>query len=516
MTTNRRKFIKDSLLFGLSNIALTRTLEQLTGQEVFQSAMANAATASDLKRYVFIFLDGGIRWYDFLDPLGQPSHPASSAPGLNLVPISGYESEACVAFSVMEKAGKYGDFIQDGKAPVLRQRVDGVDFDLGASAGAFNRLLSDARFFRGVETSIEHGTASQLAWCGQPFGSEPRPTIDCLLAGLTYSLASQATKDKMLFPHLIMGRSGYVPASIPQLVAQFPVPPGKNGEDFRRFFGSFLDASFAYGSAKNEPLRAAIHEFVNTRNSKFQAAVQHKANVAFLEEMDRIEDSRRKLYSNSVLDSLKDGVNSYLTGPYKSTPTGEDIAGLTKHNTTNIETLQAQLALVRHCLKEGLTSVATVNLGNTTFDCHGGYGPSVGWASYRQISFALEAFVRALRSDGLLGSTTVVLFSEMGRDPYFGLNHHAWGTWAIIGGRIGQSTGAPRLFGGTEANFDASQVDPSTGAIMPLGSGKGQAITPKDILALLMEDAGLPSGTREMETLFRITQAPAYLRKLIT
>lgn len=515
MAISRKQFLQKAAFFTLAQVAFAKAIEQLTAQSIFSSPIASGAGQTNFPRYVFIFMDGGIRSFDYLDPLGHPSHAAARTSGLSLAGEMAYNDTSCGGFSAMEKADLYGDYDASGTAPVLRQNVDG-GVDLGAAAGGFASIMSDTRIFRGVETSIEHSTASQLSWCGRAFAATPRPTIDCLLAGLVYAQSSADVVEKMFFPHLIFGRSNYVPASIPQEAMQFPVPPGRKGQDYGRFFGSFLDAPFAYGTQATLPLRTAIHEFVDGKNKALQQAVQNSANRIFIDELARLEQARRRIYSNDIISNLVAGVDNYLQSDrYKNTPTGHAIAQLAKNSVVDIEVLQAQLGLVRHCLRNGYTSVATLNIGNTVFDCHGGYGPTAGWAAYRQVSHAIASFVRALKDDGLLESTTVVFFSEMARDPFTGANHHPWATWAISGGRIGTSSGTPRVYGGTEANFDGAKIDPQTGAVVPAASKDAKSLTPTDLLALLLEDAGMAPNGRDLETLLGIKQAPAFLRKII-
>jgi uncharacterized protein (DUF1501 family) len=228
-----------------------------------------------------------------------------------------------------------------------------------------------------------------------------------------------------------------------------------------------------------------------------------------LEQIDRMEASRREMYRKDILAGIKGGIDRYLS-QYSSDVTGAPLTSLMQYGWHGYKTLQTELALLYHCFEQNLSSVAVVNIGSSTWDCHSGYSPT-DYGGYRLVTHAIANFIQALKDGKLLQDTTVVIFSEMSRDLYGGANHLHYSTWGIFGGRIGTKTGLPRVYGGTAMpSFDAMKLDPHTGA----ESKGGMLITPKELLALLLEDAGVPPG-REIETLLRINQAPPFLRKLI-
>ena len=512
MKVNRRNFLKQTISNAIAGSVVFRGLTETIGKtfHVGTSDTALAATVNP-KKYVFLYLDGGVRFFDFLDPLGMRSSGEALQTGLRLPGLSSYEQSVnCNYFREWEASGAFGEFIKSGIAPVIRTESAGSPIDFGAAAGPLAKWVNHMRLFRGVQTSIEHGAASQMSWCGKTFFGPPLPTLDCLIAGQI------AYKSEMLLPHMIMGRSGYVPASVPQLATQIPVPRRNSSKAFRQFFEHIFAAPFDYYKEVSPGQSAGqlIDAFVDGENAAIKAGSQHAASKAVMEELERIDTNRRMIYRSNEMARIESGIDYYLTN-YSTAHLGVKIDALMKSPFSGIHELMNQLGLVHHALRNQLTSVATINIGNSIFDCHGGYNAQSGWGSYRQISFAISAFLQSLKDDGLLDDTTVVVFSEMGRDPSGGEHHHPSGTWAMFGGRLGSASSGPRVFGGTGSRFDSLYVDANSGAIASSGSSNSLILEPKHLIALLLEDSGFPVG-RETETILGISQAPTFMRKLIT
>lgn len=143
--------------------------------------------------------------------------------------------------------------------------------------------------------------------------------------------------------------------------------------------------------------------------------------------------------------------------------TSEEFAEFTSGAPTGLRRSSAQtFALAQKLIKNRVCDC--INLGIGGFDTHQNQSASLQ-GLLGQVDFLVSRLVECLRESNNLNDTLIVMYSDFGRTPKIngsnGRDHWPVGGALMIGGGIDGG----RVVGGTDDNFRAHLVNPSTGEV---------------------------------------------------
>ena len=501
---SRREFL-GALAAASSQLILRAPLAGLVGATLLPLKKANAWTRKN--RFVFLYFDGGIRGYETF----SPQLPASRALSSGEIQTSDHVPRALIEngrvmpnYATKELGGGYSlvpgthaNITLDGQsvyAPPIFMASNGLRY--GFCVADFLQFAAQTTMIQGVTTSVDHGPAAQILLTGSAFDlAFPRPPIDCLLAS--------KLGGGLLLPHLIWTRSNYVPRSFPQDNAQLNLGFPINGTGYRNFLKKLVGSPLAKteSSYVGDKAAAALRAYWDATNESMGETLQNPANLSYLKEMQVLRSSRDQLWQSTIIGGAGTAIDSFVSAARTTVDAtvGADIGG-------TVDSLLPALGMAKYALDRELSSVVMMNIGMGRWDAHGGWYPSHP-GHYRAHFCAIAEFLKRID----LNTTTVVICNELGRTTSFnqlnGTDHHPGSPILLIGGKLGQGVS----FGGTDAFLSPLNVNPDSGAAVTSG---GLRLKPVHLLALLLEYAGYEKG-RPIETIMGITEAPAFLRKLL-